>query len=141
MNNNQYVLFKLDNHEFAIDINKVRTIERVTSITRVPGALDFVKGVINLRGEVIPVVDIRKRLELQQKEMDDETRIIIVKVEDLEIGMVVDEAYEVVTIEEEDIDKNIYNSKEIDEKLVKGVGRIADRIVVILDIRSLLKID
>lgn len=137
---NQYVLFKLQEQEYAVDINKVKTIEKIESITRVPGAEDFVKGVINLRGEVIPVIDIRKRLSLGSIELNDESRIIIVKLEDLEVGMMVDSASEVVRIREEDIDKNPDYYSEVDECVIEGIGKIGDRIVVILDIPKVLKI-
>lgn len=140
MSYKQFVLFEINDQEFAVDINMVKTIEKVTDITRVPGSQVFVKGVVNLRGEVVPVIDTAKRLKLEQRELDDEARIIIVKVDDLEIGMIVDAASEVVSVKEEDIDTDLNYSKEIDESLVRGVGKIDDRIVVILDIRSVFKI-
>ncbi len=140
MGYNQFVIFRIQDQEFAIDINSVKTIERVTDITRVPGSQEFVKGVVNMRGEVVPIIDTAKRLKLQQNELNDDTRIIIVRVDDLEIGMMVDAASEVVSLEEDEIESEFNYSKEIEENLVKGIGKMDGRIVVILDLHCMLKL-
>jgi purine-binding chemotaxis protein CheW len=137
---NQYVVFRIGSQEFAVDINMVKTIERVTAITRVPGAPEFVKGVINLRGDVIPVIDTRERLQLGHCQLSEESRVIIVRNDDIEVGMMVDSASEVVKIQKEDIDKHLDYTRNVEESLVEGVGKIGERIVIILDMEKVLKI-
>lgn len=137
---NQYVVFRIEQQEFAVDINRVKTIERVTAITRVPGAKGFVKGVINLRGDVIPVIDIKERLGMGKCKYDEETRVIIVKIEEMEVGMIVDAASEVIKIQAEVIDKDLDYSRGIEDSLVEGVGKVEERIIIILDMEKVLKI-
>src|SRR5690554_4893080 len=137
----QYVVFNLDGQEFAVDINRVKTIEKVTPITRVPGARDFIMGVINLRGEVIPVIDMRRRMGMKPGKFNDESRIIIVVVNDMEVGMTADSANEVINIEDDQVEKNMEFSSNIDDSFVEGVGKAGKRIVVILNLERILKID
>lgn len=140
MPSNQYVVFNVNGQEFAIDINKVKTIEKVTPITRVPGTPDFVIGVINLRGEVIPVVDIRKRMGFEPREFDENSRIIIVGINDMEIGLTADSANEVMDMEQDKIENNLDFTRNIDDSFVEGVGKTEENIVVILDLERILKI-
>jgi purine-binding chemotaxis protein CheW len=137
----QYVVFDINGQEFAIDINRVKTIEKITPVTRVPGAQDFIIGVINLRGEVIPVVDMRKRMDMEPREFDDESRIIIVTVNEMEVGMTADSATEVINIEDEHIDNNLDFTRNIEHSFVEGVGKADNRIVVILNLEKILRID
>jgi purine-binding chemotaxis protein CheW len=137
----QYVVFNLDGQEFAVDINRVKTIEKVTPITRVPGSLDFIMGVINLRGEVIPVIDMRRRMGMKPGKFNDESRIIIVVVNDMEVGMTADSANEVINIEDDQVENNMEFSRNIDDSFVEGVGKAEKRIVVILNLERILKID
>ena len=85
MNENQYVVFELAGEYYAIKIDTVETIERDNAITRVPKTPVYVAGVINLRGEIVPVIDLRLRLGLQKKDMDSESRIIVNKMDDMMI--------------------------------------------------------
>ena len=94
----QFVEFKIGEEEYGIDILQVKTIERMMPITRVPKAPKFVEGVINLRGEIVPVIDLKKRFDLPSGETTDNTRIIIVSVDDITMGMIVDSATEVVQL-------------------------------------------
>ena len=92
------IIFELMDKEYAIEVDVVQSIERVISMTRVPKTPPYVKGVINLRGVVTPIVDLRVRFGLEPKEMDNSTRIIIVSLEDYDVGLIVDAANDVMDI-------------------------------------------
>ena len=94
----QVVAFKLRNEEYGVNILHVQEIRSLTDITRVPFAQDFIKGVINLRGSVLPVIDLKQRLGLEQTPYTDDTRIVTVNVNDLQVGMLVDAVTEVLTL-------------------------------------------
>lgn len=98
------IVFKLGSEEYGIEVDKVQTIERMMPITRVPKTLSFVKGVINLRGVVIPVIDLRGRFSLPETEYTDQTRIVIVGVDDMQVGFIVDSANDVIDIKSSAID-------------------------------------
>ncbi|MFZ5966568.1 MAG: chemotaxis protein CheW [Bacillota bacterium] len=137
---NQYVVFELDNEFYGIDIHRVATIEKVMDITRVPHASEYVQGVINLRGEVVPVVNLRKAFHLPQIEYNDETRIIIVSVEDIVVGLLVDSSSEVLQLHEDEIDdaQNVVNN--IEYNYIKGIGKKDGRIIILLDLKTVLGI-
>ncbi|AOY78425.1 chemotaxis protein CheW [Clostridium formicaceticum] len=136
---NQYVVFQLDEEYYGIAIHLVETIEKVSEITRLPNAPYYVKGVINLRGEVIPVVDLRKRFKMEEKPLTEESRIIILSLDEMIVGILVDSSSEVITMEKEDIENanNIISAFEDD--YIKGIGKVEGRIIVILDILKILK--
>jgi purine-binding chemotaxis protein CheW len=138
MEANQFVVFKIEDREFAVDINRVNTIEKVSSITRVPGAQYFVMGVINLRGEVIPIVDTRKRLGMGPRPFDSESRIIILNMTDYIVGITADSATEVVMVNSDMIDKSLDFTGGKDDGYIEGIARIDDRVIVILDLERLL---
>ncbi len=133
----EFAIFSLDDQEYGIDIKNVKTIERIGRITRVPRAPEFIDGVINLRGEIIPVADTRKLLGFSSKENDGAARIIIVEVNDYLVGMKVDRVYDVQAIKLEDID----NSKQLIENLknsfIKGVINFDGRLITILGIEKI----
>ncbi len=136
----QLVAFKLEGEEYAVDILSVQEIIRWTQITRVPKAPVFVKGVINLRGTVIPIVDSRERFGLPDQEVTDTTRIIVCRLEDAPIGLTVDCVTEVLRISNEQIEKpQVVNG--IDNQYIKGIGKIDGRLLIILDLTRVLDID
>lgn len=135
----QFVVFKLGDEEYGVNIHQVKTIERLMEITRVPKAPDFVEGVINLRGEVVPVIDLRKRFGLSERTNTDNTRIIIVSIEDITVGMVVDSATEVLQISEDSIDPAPSIIGSIDSDYIDGVGKIDDRLLILLNLKKVLK--
>lgn len=137
---NQYVLFQLDNEYYGIDILQVETIERVMDITRVPHALDYVQGVINLRGEVVPVVNLRKRFNLPEVPVNDESRIIIVSVEDIVVGLLVDASSEVLQLSSNEIDDAANIADNTGNGFVKGIGKNGHRIIILLDLKKVLDI-
>ncbi|MBP3421038.1 MAG: purine-binding chemotaxis protein CheW [Lachnospiraceae bacterium] len=131
----QYIVVKFGDEQFGIDIKYIDNIVRMQRITRVPKVQNFIKGVINLRGEVIPVVSLRIKMELEEDEITKKTRIIIIRLENGEvIGMLVDEVKEVVTLQASQIEKMAYDSKE-DAKtnFISGVGKDKGELISLLD--------
>lgn len=136
---NKYVIFKLDKEYYGIPINQVIYIEKMHELTRVPNGPSYVKGVMNLRGEVIPLIDLRSKLNMKTKEADDHSRIIVVSEEDIMIGLIVDSSSEVIEINKEDIDGPPVSDENEDLSYVDGVGKLNDRIVILLDLSKILE--
>ncbi|MCG0274565.1 MAG: chemotaxis protein CheW [Thermosediminibacteraceae bacterium] len=135
----QFVVFKLGQEEYGVNIMQVNTIERMMPITRVPKAPYFVEGVINLRGEIIPVIDLKKRFGLPPGEINGDTRIIIVNVDDLTVGMIVDSATEVVQLPQDAIEPAPSVVGSISSDFLEGVGKIGDRLLIILNLEKILR--
>src|SRR5690554_2765885 len=135
-NMNQFVVFKVGIEEYAIPILKVNEIIRLKgiTITEVPNTQKYVLGIINLRGEVIPIIDLRMKFNMPQKELDDSNRIIIVNIEDKSIGLMEDSVSEVAHIEQEDITQPPEEISDINSRYITGVAKYKDRIFIILDI-------
>lgn len=132
----QVVAFKLRKEEYGFSILNVKEIRGLTDITRVPFAPDFVKGVINLRGSVLPVIDLKKRLGLQPMEYTDSTRILIVQNDGIDVGMIVDAVTEVLTIDAENIDS--VKQTDSETRFLKGVGKIDDRLIIMLNLDEII---
>ena len=136
-NSKQYVVFTLDEDEYAIDIQRVVEIVTPTVITRVPKAPSYIRGVINLRGEIIPVMGLRERFNLPQEKESEEVRIMIFKVNEASIGAFVDSVLEVITLANEQIENISYNNDESLD-LVYGVGKIDQRVITLINIDKLM---
>lgn len=134
----QLVVFKLDKEEYGVNILQVQEIKRMTEITRVPHTPDYIKGVINLRGSVLPVIDLKNRLVLPAGEYSDDTRIIIVKVEDISVGIVVDAVSEVMTINSETIEPAQSVVGGVSANYLNGVGKLDNRLIVLLNLEALI---
>ncbi|MNJ36158.1 Chemotaxis protein CheW [compost metagenome] len=133
------IVFKLGDEEYGIEVDKVQTIERMMPITRVPKTYSFVKGVINLRGVVIPVIDLRGRFGLPEADYTDQTRIIIVAVNEMEVGFIVDSANDVMDLNSDTIDSPPDVVGGIKAKYLHGVARISDeRLLVMLNLSEVL---
>lgn len=141
IDNNQFVAFKLNDEYYGIDINNVQTIERIMSFTRVPNAPEYVKGVINLRGEVVPVIDLRKRFNFKTKEIDKDSRIIIVSHNEIIVGLLVDSSSEVIQLGKKDIDNPPNVGEDTSQKFVNGIGKKDERLIMLLDLKELLKLN
>lgn len=141
MNSAEYVVFKLNDEYYGIDIHNVENIEKLLTITRVPYTENHIEGVVNLRGNVIPVVDLRKRFDLPKKDFDDETRIIIVNINELKVGMIVDSSSEVLKLEREDIDAAPAIRGSINVDFIREIGKSEGRIVMLVDLKKVLGID
>jgi purine-binding chemotaxis protein CheW len=133
------VTFQLGNEEYGVEIASVQEIIRATDITPVPGAPSHVRGVINLRGKIIPVVDLRTRFALPLAETTDAQRIIVVELKDKRIGMLVDSVSQVIKISSGVVEAMPEEATNVDENFIKGVGKLDGRLIIILDLnRSLL---
>ncbi|MCR5503869.1 MAG: chemotaxis protein CheW [Lachnospiraceae bacterium] len=136
----QYIVIKLGTEQFGIDIKYIDNIIRMQSITRVPHAAPYIKGVINVRGEVIPALNLRLKMNLEEVEDTKATRIIILKLEQYGlIGFIVDEVKEVVTLSEIQIEKvsqdGTQNSDD-NQQFVFGVGKIDNQLISLLDMNA-----
>ena len=134
----QVVAFKLRDEEYGVSILNVQEIRNLTDITRVPFAADFIKGVINLRGSVLPVIDLKQRLGLEQTPYTESTRIVTVMVDDLQVGMLVDAVTEVFTIKSKPVDpKKAVNGKEI-ARFLSGIGNMDGRLIIMLNLEEIV---
>ena len=135
----QIVTFKLGNEEYAVDILEVQEINRMVEITSIPNAPSYVEGVINLRGKVIPVINLRKKFGLDSKEMDSQSRIMVVDIGST-VGLIVDSVSEVLRLSSDTIEPPPpMTAGNGSSEYIKGVGKLADRLLILLDIEKLLK--
>ena len=134
----QLVSFNLGKEEFAVDILKIQEINRMVDITGVPNSPDFVEGVINLRGKVIPVVDLRKRFGLSEEIKGKDTRIVVMDIRRKIIGFVVDSVSEVLRIPAKRVEPAPPMVAGIDSEYIKGVGKLDDRLLILLDVNRVL---
>ena len=135
----QLVGFRIGRETFALPIATVREIVRVPEITSVPNAPDYIEGVINLRGRIIPVVDLRKRFGESSLEPSRKNRIVVVEMENRVIGLLVHSASEVLRIPPSEIEapQNVFQEGEL--SYITGVGKLKGRLVILLDLASILK--
>jgi purine-binding chemotaxis protein CheW len=137
----ELVIFRLANEYYGLEIQFVENIEKMLQITRVPYSEKYIKGVVNLRGNIIPVIDLRKKFNLEEQDYTEESRIIIVNHKDLKIGMVVDSSSEVLQLHEEDIDPAPQINRHENNKFIKQIGKHNGRIIMLLDLIELLGIE
>ncbi len=134
----QLVTFHVGDEEFGVDILAVREINRMMEITRVPHAPVFVEGVINLRGQVIPVVDLRTRFQLDAVEHDKSTRIVVVELSEKVVGFLVDSVSEVLRVPRDLIEPPPPIVGSIDSEYIQAVVKLDDRLLILLDLQKLL---
>lgn len=134
----QLVIFKLSNEAYGIDISKIQEIIRLQEITHIPKVSHFIEGVINLRGNVIPVIDLRKRFDFEKVERDNSTRIIVVEVGEYVVGMIVDAVLEVVRVSNENIEPPSNIISDIKSDYLTGVCKLDDKLIILLDISKVL---
>lgn len=134
----QLVVFKLGREEYGISILQVQEIKRLTDITRVPHTPDYITGVINLRGSVLPVVDLKKRLDLPGQAHTDNTRIIIVKIDEIVVGMLVDAVSEVLAINGSNIEDPDAVVGGVAANFISGVGKLDNRLLILLNMEAIL---
>ena len=133
------IVFTLANEEYGIEVDKVKTIERMAPITRVPKTPPFVKGVMNLRGVVVPVIDLRGRFGLPETEPTDNSRIIIVAASELEVGFIVDSANDVLDVRTDEIENPPEVVGGVKAKYLSGVAKIAEgRLLILLHLGEVL---
>ncbi|NOS99861.1 MAG: purine-binding chemotaxis protein CheW [Phycisphaerales bacterium] len=135
---NQIVGFRLADEEYGVDIMRVQEIILLGEITKIPEVPDFICGLINLRGHVIPIVDLRKRFDLPVRDNTEHTRIIVVNVKNKTIGMVVDAVNEVLRINAEQIEPPPSSIAGIDHAYIRGLVKFDDKLLILLNIEQIL---
>jgi purine-binding chemotaxis protein CheW len=136
----QYVSFLLSGERYAINIMDVEEIIRFTEITPVPKAPDFVEGIINLRERVIPVVDLKKRINMGESEANDNTRIIVINLNQKRIGLIIDEVDEIVRIESDKIDAAPAVTVNLDSSYIEGVAKTDKGMIIILRVLNIFSV-
>lgn len=134
----KYLTFKIDNEEYGIDICHVVEIITVCAITWVPETSDFLKGIINLRGSIIPVIDARLRFKKEEKEYDSLTCIIVIEYENYKVGLIVDTVDEVMHIPEEMISVPPNAKLKYQNKFIKNIGKVGEDVQLLLDLDKFL---
>ena len=130
----QVVTFALGSEEYGVDIAQVQEINRMVTITHVPRAPQFMEGVINLRGQLIPIIDLRSRFGMERSERTKNTRIVVTEIGSKRIGMVVDSVSEVLRIPVEQIEDAPDLVAGVDTEYIRGVGKMGDRLIIMLDL-------
>ncbi len=134
----QLVTFALSNEDYAVDILKVQEINRMKEITRVPNSPDYVEGVINLRGKVMPVVSLRKKFGLEERENDTQSRIMIMDIQGLTMGLIVDGVSEVLRVPSSIVEPAPPMTSSISTEFIKGIAKLEDRLIILLDMDRLI---
>ena len=134
----QFVTFTLNNEEYAVDILSVQEINRITEITKVPNSPVYVEGVVNLRGKVIPVINLRKKFRFEEKVIDDVSRIIIMDIQGITYGVIVDSVSEVLRVQSSTVEPTPPMSSNANSNFIKGLAKLDDRLIILIDIDNLI---
>lgn len=134
----KYLTFTLSKESYGIDIRYVTEIIGLQEITEIPELPEYVKGIINLRGKIIPVMDVRLRFRKEPRAYDDRTCVIVVDIKDISVGLIVDSVSEVITIPEEDVVKPPRMNKDFKNRYIKNIGKAEDNVKLIIDCEKLL---
>lgn len=134
----QLVVFTIGAEEYGIEVNQVQEIIKLLPITRVPKSPDFIEGVINLRGNVIPVVNVHHRLGLEKRENTEKTRIVVVEVQRNSVGLIVDQVLEVLYLSQSAFEPPTVAGNLTNTAFIKGIGKLNGRLILLLDLDALL---
>ncbi len=134
----QLVIFDLGTESYGVEISTVREIIRIQEVTAVPDTADYVEGVINLRGKVIPVVDLRRRFELETTEHTKDTRIVVVDIGEDDIGVIVDAVTEVLRVPSSSIEEQSSVATIQSSEFLTGIAKLAERLIILLDLATML---
>lgn len=135
----QYIVVQIGSEKYGIDIRYVDNIVRMQKITRVPKAQTYFKGIINLRGEIVPVMSIRTKMGLDEDVITNASRIIILKLEEKgSLGVIVDQVCEVVTLSPDQIETNNINSSHVKDSFINGIGKNGDQLISLFEINSIV---
>lgn len=134
----QVVSFKLGSEEYGVDIAQVQEINRMVAITHVPRAPQFMEGVINLRGQLIPIIDLRSRFGMPRVEHSKSTRIVVTEIGAKRVGMVVDSVSEVLRLAVDQIEPAPEMITGVDTEYIRGVGKIEERLIILLDLGRII---
>lgn len=134
----QFVTFTLNNEEYAVDILSVQEINRITEITKVPNSPPYVEGVVNLRGKVIPVINLRRKFGFEDKVIDETSRIIIMDIHGITYGVIVDSVSEVLRLQSSTVEPTPPMSSDANTKFIKGLAKLDDRLIILIDIDNVI---
>lgn len=137
----QLVIFQLGSESYGVDIQRAREIVRVPQITRVPRAPEFIEGIMNLRGTIIPVIDLRQRFRLGRSERSESTRIIVVELGEQTVGMIVDAVSEVLHLDADKVEDPSPYMTGVDSRFITGVGNLGDRLIILIDLEKVLSFE
>ena len=137
----QFLTFMLQEEQFGIDILRVQEIKGFTRVTHIPNMPDYIKGAMNLRGTVVPIVDLRTKFAMPEAEYNQFTVIIVVNVGTKILGLVVDAVSDVLNVNEEDIDATPDLGGAIDTSFITGMAKAGEQLITLLDIERLLDLD
>jgi purine-binding chemotaxis protein CheW len=137
----QLVVFELASELFGVDIGAVESIIKMQAITRVPQSPEFVEGVINLRGKVLPVIDLRLRFGLPAVEVTKSNRIMVVSMDGSQVGMIVDGVSEVLSISDSDVEPPPAMATTVNSTFIIGIAKIDTRLVILLDLKKILSLE
>ncbi|TFB23191.1 purine-binding chemotaxis protein CheW [Filobacillus milosensis] len=136
--NQKYIVFQLKDEYYGVPVNVVGSIERIQRITRVPNTPSFIKGVINLRGVVTPIIDLRERFNMEPEEYSEQTRIIIVHLDGIDVGLIVDGANDVVDLNQDAIEPPPEVIGQVSVDYIKGVSKNDNRLLILLNLERVL---
>lgn len=134
------VVFKVNGKNYCLPTKYVTAIEKPVHITRVPNVPPFIKGVINLRGVIVPIIDLKKRFNIDDSQLTENTRIIILVYNEMTIGIIVDEANDVIDLPEDAIEPKPNVAGTVDEEFIYGIANFDNRLLILLDIHEILKL-
>src|SRR5690625_5174067 len=135
------IVFKMNKQQFGLDVNQVRSIERMLEITEVPRTESFMKGVVKLRGKIIPIVELKERLQLGITNYNNETRILIVTLNNLQVGFVVDSATDVIDMDSSTIEEAPQMIQNVNNNFVSGVAKLKEDLLIILHLENLFSFE
>lgn len=138
MASTQQVIFKLDDESYGVGIMKVYGIERYQEILKIPNTPTYIEGVINLRGDVLPIYNLRKKFNLADKAINEDTKVIITKANDMQIGFIVDSVSEIITIDDENVESAPSIIAGVDRKYISSIAKVKDKMIILLDIDLIL---
>lgn len=141
----QYLTFTISNESYALNVSNVKEVQEFTSLTKVPRMPDFMRGIINLRGSVVPVIDLKMKFGMGSTEKDIDTSIIVTEVtmedETVTMGLLTDSVKEVIELNDSEIEPTPYIGTKIDTAFIKGMGKKDDNFLIVLDIDKVLTIN
>ena len=138
MSTEKYIVFRLNEQEYGASIQQIVSIEKLLDMTKLPQVSDFIEGITKLRGEVIPVIDLKRRMDMDKTDKTDHSRMLVALVDDVSVGFIVDEASDVLDIDEEIIEPAPTSIRGVNAKFLNGVAKLDDRLLLLVDLAYIL---
>lgn len=136
METTKYIVFKLNEQSFGVEVHQVLSIEKYQPLTLVPGVAKFIKGIMPLRGEITPVLDLKERLSIKQTVITEDDQILIIKIDEIQLGLIVDEATEVIDIDSSTIETPSKMIRGVDQEYISGIANVDHRLLILLDLEK-----